>query len=298
MESEIYYRHSGKFSLPGTAVSLVVSAVAGALLAFVYSYVILYIPLVGYVTFLLSGGFGALVGIVTARALKWGKVRNTWVALAVTAATALLAWDISWAVWIYAAFRQAEVDVSLVEIFLQPGVLWEVIQEVNKEGAWTIGSGFSPTGLALWIFWGIEALLILGAAFYFAWDRSRDEVFCEGCNSWCEVKALVRVGEGDGGELKKRIEAKDLGFLEKRGAIQPGASAWFQLDLRSCPACGLTNTLTVNSVILKVEEEKETPEIVEAVLDKLLLTSVEAETICRLGERLVKSAATPSSLQS
>ena len=193
MPADPYYKHSGHFSVPSAVIVLVASVAAGFLLACAYSYLILYIPIAGYITFLFSAGFGGILGVVIGAALTWQKVRNVWVAVGVTAAAALSAFYACWAVWIYAFLRRAEVDVNLLPIFLQPDVLWGVIQKVNSVGAWTLRS-WEPTGTTLWIIWSIEALIIFGVTFLVALSAFLETPFCESCNSWCKANGERRQG--------------------------------------------------------------------------------------------------------
>lgn len=294
MTQGMYYQHSGNFSVAGAVMGLVVGAAVGIPLAFAYSYLILYIPVVGAITFLFSAGFGAAVGIATALGLKSQKVRNVWVALVVTVASGLVAFYSSWAVWIYALLRRANLEVNLLPILLQPGVLWELIRKVNQVGAYNL-RGWTPTGTALWILWSLEALIIIGLAVYLGVKAMLSEPFCEACNCWCkESEGVGMVAAGDAGELKQRMEVKDFGFLEKLGGVPPDARQWFRLDLHSCPTCQMTNTLTVKSVTRSVDKQGKASDTVKDLVDQLLVTSDDAATMRRLGQKFAASAATPA----
>src|SRR5688572_3905604 len=159
-----YYRHSGRFSPPGALIGLAGGLLAGVALAFAYAYSLAYIPIVGIVTFILSAGFGALVGFVTGRLLRVGHVRNNAVTTIVTLTVALVAFYMSWVAWIHAIAGRADADIPLAEIASQPALVWELVQEINKVGAWSL-KGFTPTGTFLWILWAIEACLIVVPVF-------------------------------------------------------------------------------------------------------------------------------------
>ena len=91
--STFRYRHSGRFPLPGVALSLVAGTAAGVILAFVYAYLVLYIPLAGYLTFILTAGFGGLAGGATGVLLHWQKVRNNAVALSTRSGSTYITGD-------------------------------------------------------------------------------------------------------------------------------------------------------------------------------------------------------------
>lgn len=291
MTTDLYYKHSGNFSPGGAAVALLVTALVAFPLAYIYAYLVLYIPIAGYITFILSALFGCLLGLVATRTLMWGKVRNTGVALAVIVLASLWALYASWAVWIYALLRRAKMQLDLLPILLRPDVLWELIKKVNEVGAWRLRS-WTPTGMALWIFWAGEAALILGLAFFVGLVMFRENPYCEACNSWCkETEGVGTVNAGDRAELKQRMEAKDFSFLEKLGQVPPDAREWFRLDLYECPSCHMTNTLTVKTVTAKVEgKDGKASQQTEDLLDKLVIAAGDVETIRRIGQKLAPPA--------
>ena len=273
---DLYYRPSGQAPMAGIAIGVLCGGLAGAVLAFVYSYAILYIPIVGYVTFILSLGFGGLTGFATGLALRHGKVRSTWAAWATGGLVAAITFYCSWVVWIYALFHRADVQVPLGQIFMHPSSLWTLIVEVNKVGAWTI-KGSTPTGAILWIFWGSEALLILVPAVVCAALPIRDP-FCEACERWCdERKAVRKSGQAAKEDLVTRIEAKDWVWV---GTLGPGEAALhLSYDLHVCPSCEEMHTLTVHDV-RTVQEEGKAVNKSEAVVQHLLLTRHDAAALC------------------
>ncbi len=282
----LYYRHSGKFSVQGAATGLAAGLASGLVLAFIYSYLILYIPFV-YVNFLLTAGFGSLLGGITARFLRRGKLRNTKVALLMVIIVATASLYASWVVWIYAFIRRQGADVSLLPIASQPRLLWQLIQRVNEVGAWSF-LHVTPTGPALGFVWIVEASMILGFAIWVG-AGAISEPFCESCQRWCELtEGVAVVGEGDPKELKSRMEKKDFSFPEKLGAKKPGASSWFRLDLHSCPQCGMVNTLSIRKVRVSVDKKGKSSEKTKNVMSKLLLNAAETESLRRLSRTLAE----------
>ena len=88
------YRHSGKFGVHGPLLTLLAAGAAGFPLALVYAYVTTWLPFV-YVNFLITVGYGALIGGIGAVILKvW--VRNNLVAAVGALVSGLLVLYLIW----------------------------------------------------------------------------------------------------------------------------------------------------------------------------------------------------------
>jgi hypothetical protein len=286
MSTELYYQHSGKYDAGGLLTALLGGIAAAVILSFAYAYLLLYIPLAGYVTLLLTGGYGFLLGLVMAFLMKRGKVRNPGAAVGVTLLVSLVGLYSSWAVWVYAFLRRAEVDVDLVSVFLQPGALWNAISLINADGAWTIRN-WSPTGGTLWFFWGLEAVIILGAACLVLYGAITKDPFCEGCGTWCEeTEGVARLGQTDGAELKQHLESRDFAYLEKLGPAKADAPGYVEINVHSCPNCRGTHTVSANLVTVTVNKKGESEANKETVADKLNVDSSGADAIRTIGQKL------------
>lgn len=292
MTGGLYYEHSGRFSLGGALLGLIVGVIVAAPLALIYAYLTLYNPFI-YINFLASIGFGILIGGVAGGVASWRKTRNEVVTVLVGLLAGLAAYYLAWADWIFALFRRGGETLPWWAWLglLYPPLLWEQIAKVNEVGAWRLRS-WTPTGIALWVFWGMEAATVLGCSVAAA-HAVQDEPFCEGCNVWTNAtEDVVRVAAADPEEMKQRMEAKDIGYLEKLGAVAPDAAGWFRLDLHTCPNCTQTNTLTVKSVTVKVEKDKRSEETKD-LLDKLLLGAHEVDALRRLGQKFAPPPPAP-----
>jgi hypothetical protein len=287
-----YYKHSGKFAPGGLLAGLVGGILAGAILAAAYAYLELYIPLAGVITFILTAGFGGLLGLVLGALMKWGKVRSAPATMLVSLIVAAVSFYISWGVWLYAALRRADVEqADVLAILLNPGAMWELAGEINKVGAWTIRS-WTPTGGILWGFWGLEALIIFAMTLLLAKVVIEGDPFCEHCGKWCEeAKGVLRVPMADPDEMKQRMEMKDFSYLEKLAAGKMDPSASMSLDVHTCPNCRNTNTLTVKSTTVTADNKGKESKEEKEILDKLVLTPSDAETIRSLGQKFALSPA-------
>ncbi|MFT3769647.1 MAG: hypothetical protein QM820_29780 [Minicystis sp.] len=266
MHADRYYRHSGRYS-PGAVVKALAAGLgASLLLAFVYSYIIVYIPIVGVITFILTAGFGALSGFAVGHLLHAGKVRNQIVTLATAVPVALFALWAAWVTWVYAIMHRADVDVGLVDLAANPGALWKLINIINEKGAWNL-KGFTPTGGLLWGLWALEAAIIVGVIVLVAYEMV-NVPFCEQCDRWCaEHKAMATLGSTTKEALAPRLERGDYTVLRETPLVS--GLAFTRLDLHQCPECHGTATLSASSVTISVKKGKQ--ETSETVLFKYLL---------------------------
>jgi hypothetical protein len=282
-----YYRHSGQFSPVGVFVALLGGLAGGAVLAFVYAYALAYIPIVGYITFILSAGFGALVGLVTGKLLQRGHVRSSGVSTLVALVVALGAFYVSWAAWISAMAGRADAAIPIGDLLTRPDLTWELIQAINAVGAWTM-KGWTPTGGVLWGLWGLEAALILVPAMLVGIAIVGGHPYCESCRAWCtDQEGVLNVAYSDPAEVRRRLEGGDLAYLESLGRSESGAHTWVRIDLHRCPtaSCGRTNTLSAHIVQVTVNNKGESSQKATAVVDKLLVEKAAVENVLAIGQR-------------
>jgi hypothetical protein len=275
--TNLYYKPSGKVTLWGVALGLVGGFVAGLLLAYAYSYLIAYIPFI-YLNFLITIGYAVLLGTCTGFLLRFGKVRNNWVCAAVALVVAAASLYLAWAVWLSVMLWKADLSVSVMDLAQQPGFVWELVQEINKTGAWTIGSlhagqGIAVSGVVLWLVWVAEALIVLVGSVIGATAAMSSDPFCESCQSWCRhTKELMLLETGNPDELKRRVEAKDFDSLKSLEPKKPGQEDWFKIDICECPKCGHTNTLSLINERWVVDNKGKQSKKGTPVVDKLLVS--------------------------
>ena len=250
------------------------------MLAAVYAALVHYIPFAGLITFVLSIGFGVLLGLAIAAALRWAKVRHEGVAFFSSAVAAGSSFYVSWAVWTYLLLAPIRSGSAPHRDRDAAGVLWGVLGEINAVGAWSM-SGFTPTGAVLWVLWGAEALLILAPAVLVPFGVLAVP-FCERCDVWCEPTEDCRRGSRrlEPAELKSHMDAKDLSALWS-GWGRPAAhdDSWIRVDLHDCPSCGNLHTMTLKSITVSVDSDGETQHKEIEVVSHLLLTTDEVHRI-------------------
>ena len=76
MFDELYYRHSGRFSISGVLAGLAAGTIAAVVLSFAYAYAFLYIPIV-YASFLVCTAYGAAIGFASVACMVRSNVRKS-----------------------------------------------------------------------------------------------------------------------------------------------------------------------------------------------------------------------------
>src|SRR5687768_12020229 len=173
-----YYQHSGRFSPSRLLLVIVASLVAAMILAFVYAYAFAYLPFVGYVSFILAAGFGLLIGFVVGRGLLYGHTRSAPVTILVTLLVTFVGYYVSWAVWVHAIAARSDLDIPVLELATSPGLLWSMIGVINDAGVWSM-HGWTPRNEILWVFWGIELVLIFVPAVMVSLGALGKAAYCE-----------------------------------------------------------------------------------------------------------------------
>lgn len=238
------YRHSGRFTIGGVVLGLLLGTATGIPLAFVYAWGLPLIP-EAKLSCIATVIFGGSVGALTALGLKWGKTRNSVVAGIAAFSVATLALYCSWAFWVkntLHTFAHREADASF--LMFHPDRLWYVVKLINRYGTWGLSGGSPEKGTMLWIVWAVEALAVLGLAALAAVAIIRHIPFCETCDRWCKAHSLFLTAADDLAQLKTQIQNRDFSFLSKFAAGSKRGSH-LAASLYTCPSCNQLNTLTL-----------------------------------------------------
>jgi hypothetical protein len=276
MSQHDFYRASGESSIRVFPWFFVVGMPLAVLAAYLYAYLIVYIPIAGYITFLLSAGFGFALGGVAFFVLRGGKVRSTTKAFIYGGLLTVFGFYVHWAVWCAAVLARGDVDVSALGLMLNPAALLEVITTINGVGAWSM-HGLTPTGALLWVLWVIEAGLILVPGLVMAM-ATPSQPFCERCEEWCQDHDNVaQLDAQDPESAKSLAQQKDFTRLAALGAAAPNAQTHLRVDLTTCPSCTNMTTLSIHTITRKVDEKGKESEDKTPLLEHLLLSAQERE---------------------
>jgi hypothetical protein len=136
-----YYRHTGRLTARGLLATCVLAIPVAVVLAIAYAYADLYVP----ITFVDAGlalAFGAAMGGTCGLVLRWGKVRNVPVSLALTAVLTLVAYYVCWAAWLCAAIDRFQLGgrtYTVAGLAVRPHLLASEVLRINARGTWSWG---------------------------------------------------------------------------------------------------------------------------------------------------------------
>jgi hypothetical protein len=283
----LLYRHSGRVTLRGTLLAAVAGLAAAVASGVIYAYADLYIPLV-YLNIALCMGFGAAVGGLAALVMRWGKVRNLPVALAIVGVLTCVAYYVCWVTWVCAVWDRFVKSVrpfGSLEVAMHPtSILWPLIVRINEVGTWSMGSASSSThvqnttGIMLWVFWGVEAAAIFICSFAMAKFLIAGEPFCERCEAWCSKgTVLVQLGWGDKDEIAYHLKAHDLSWLATLGMSD--GTRWIEFQHHECSRCNQLHTITASAVKMKKDKRGKATVTRKGIVKKLLVSPEEVQTL-------------------
>jgi len=273
----IYYKHSNRVPPIGLLAGGILGLAAALVGAVIYAYAIVFIPLI-YANVLCVVLFGALLGYVPARLMRWGKVRSVPVVLASVVVIALAAYYFHWAAWVYALVQQSGrgTDLSLSDLLRDPALLGRVIVTINGEGTWAMSKNESAaSGFILGVVWLVEAGIIFGMAIYVALLSQSELPYCERCDHWCPKGAnLLRIAPANAFVLRKRMEQRDWAAVKQAGTPSEGSTQWVTLIHHACPTCGKLHTLSAKQFTI-VADKRRGSRLQEKLVVKKILVSPE-----------------------
>jgi len=201
----LYYQPDSKAPPLGIAICLFLAIAVGLIGGLIYAYASWYIPFI-YIQVILTAAFGFLIGFVMDWGFKWGKVRGFWNQKILALIAALIAFYCAWAIWEALVLEQ-----SPFSLLLQPVAVWQTSRLFNTLGLWSISGDTPVTGTLLYVFWALEAAIIIGVAFFKA-DESRP--FSVAGNNWAkETKLFSRLPMAEPTQFKNALEAKNYDEL-------------------------------------------------------------------------------------
>ena len=275
------YRHSGKVTFLGTALAAIAGLTCAVIAGVGYAYADLYSPAVK-LNLLLCMGFGALLGVVVAGVLRWGKVRNTPVALALIFVITLAAYYVCWDAWIVAVLSRfdAPYKPGLVELGRHPQAMWYIAQELNEIGTWSTSSTRKENehGVMLWIIWALEGLTIFGIAFVIVKSMMSDLPFCERCNRWCDKsRALNTFNAQNVPAVLEGLKTYDIASL---APFRAGVHEHFvSLTHHTCGECKQLNAVTASEIRITYDRKGKAQQKTKVLLKKLLVSPEELEQL-------------------
>jgi hypothetical protein len=210
-----------------------------------------------YVNFLLTIGFGLVVGFGTGYLLKFGYVRNPTVAGATAFVAGFITVYYAWSGHIYYVFSNAPV-------FSMPQDILAAMKHLYSKGSWGIGHNGNLTGLLLAIVWVGEAFMILCVATVIAASFISEIPFCENTGRWLdEMKKIDTLQAFTDPAHLAAFRANDIGPLADAKPKDSSAQSFARLTLKYSPVCRSFFTLRVENISLQKNQNGGTNEVVE-----------------------------------
>lgn len=278
--NNLYYKHSGRFSLPKLSLNISLSIIISAILALIYCLIDKYNPFI-YIQAIITFFLVALLGIINSEFLLSSKVRNKAINIGYGLTIGFTTLYFSWLFWIYSVL---DYKYSLLDIVLSPIGLLQTINALNKVYVISVYST-QITGGSLLALWLLESLFIVGGITYYTLSGQKFTVFCESCENWCKGdKTFELENKVELNTIKRVLEAKNLSYLKQLSIKSNTSPSWLRLYTRKCHNCSTTNTLTVSEINLKINNQGEVSEQEKEIISDLLISSQETtqlENICQ-----------------
>lgn len=273
------YRPSGRLGGALTAVPLAI-LVSVPILALVYAYVDVYCPIVGYVSFIFLGVYAFAVLLVVSYVGYKAKCRNATFLRTMGLLAGLFALYASWVAFVYALLgREGQMPLGIVELFLQPRAVWEVVQAINEDGWFSLRS-LTPSGVMLWIMWGIEAAVIVGLPTLAASMTIDDELFCEPCNAWCPAWKQPFLFEMPSDHQRlEPLQSGKVDPLADLATVTAEEPHHLRLRVQRCEACQSTAAFQAEVVALTQDKEGKQVENAEKLTPLVLLQPIEFQKL-------------------
>lgn len=274
-----FYNHSGRVS-PQLILGIPLVFIISTIIAFIYSYAVVYIPVAGYLNILLTVGFALGIGYCTAVTLQFFKTRNTTFAVTVGLLVGIFAVYASWVAFEYALWNRDNTEpISLLRLASRPQAVWQLASLIAEKG-WYSLRNFTPQGIVLWSFWGIEALIVCGTAAYMPYSFIAHTVFCETCSGWTKgYKNRLSFLYEDAHELKKKLIHQDMSFLNNTKKINTTTKTFYRIECMTCDKCKNLFTLSLLKITRNWDKNGEEQEKKKFILKNLYISK---ETFERL----------------
>ena len=287
-----YYKPSNKMHPAGIAALLAGGVVAALVLALVYIYAVWYIPFV-YVNFFLCLGFGLVLGAVLALLARLGKLRSPSAVGALALLVGLVAVYLEWGMYLTLVFNTettgtgANADTTtsfslrlFADIITHPTAMWGAIRQLNETGTWSL-KGATPSGIFLGLIWVVEAVIIVGGAYFMA-KAQATEPFSEVSNEWATEETLAHplTFAQDAATTRAALEAGNFQHLTPHvgtGTEDPFA----RLKLHSAPNDHNCRYLTLENVTTTLDKKGKASQSTSVVVQHLAISAAAFQELQR-----------------
>ncbi|MBA3686493.1 MAG: hypothetical protein H0W72_14825 [Planctomycetes bacterium] len=238
---------------------VLVGVPAMAVLSAAYSYLIVWLPIAGWITFLITFGFAFCAGVVASLIGSRGHCRSPGAMRLAGLALGCVALYGAWIFFLHALIGRDPdpgEKPTLLTLVTNPAGCWSVIQALNAEGWYTIKS-MTPSGIVLWAFWAIEAAIIVGGITLIAPGGVTNELYCETCGKWCVAVETTwrQLTREQGNEAVDQLDPATLYALP---AVAQAKTPSLKIERLTCPDCETAAGLRFTRCIESTNDKGET----------------------------------------
>lgn len=271
----------GAFLLP------IFALVFAAVSAFANAWINVYCPIAGYVSILIVAQLAACTVIPLAYTGKVLKVRSTMLMRISGLMAGIAAVYFAWACFLWVmVLKDGTQNVSLLELVQQPATILDLAKAIAEEGWYSINM-LTPKGAVLWVFWAIEAGIVIWACVKFSTTRIQRFAFCEDCGQWMQAEPVVAI-PADQGAIASTIKKQGLAGIQEVAPPSERAGRWVNIAGQRCGSCKKSAVFSMIDVKF-VKSEKGTKAEASELQPMHWQTEVETAEIARI-QHLLKAA--------
>ncbi len=266
------YEPSGKVG-PSVVVMPLLGVLAAVCGAWIYAYVDVYCPIIGYISLIFVAAYGFLVAIAVGAGAQFGKVRSPGVGALMGFLVGLFAVHADFAAFLHVLLAREDFSPGYMAFLADPVLVWDMALGLSETGWYSIAS-FDVKGVVLLLFWGIEALGIVAVATAIGWVSISDSVFCERCGEWAnERDGLLHLALPEDGAELERIRSGDLSRLATMPLVAVEAAKHLRVDTQHCETCMQTVYAQVQLADITVDKDGDASEETEELTELLPITT-------------------------
>lgn len=162
--NDLYYQESGNFSTLGIVISFVAILGAAVGLAYIYTLLIYYIPII-YFNVIITFGFGLSIGLIGKVLFRLTHNRSRMSQYVLVIIFGLFAYYFHWVAYLLFAYQDSYISFgeyfSQLNMIFSPTPFFSFIGDINTYGLWSLFGGIAVNGIVLTIVWIIEAAMII-----------------------------------------------------------------------------------------------------------------------------------------
>jgi hypothetical protein len=281
----VKYQLSGEVGL-GWVILPPAAVLGGALGGWLYGIVNFLTPLI-YVQFMVTFLSACGLGVLLDQLAGVAKCRNPNPVYASALLCGLVLFYVSWASFESMFLgRGAGGMTNVLAIAWAPGTMWTIANKVASSG-WFNVFGSQISGLLLWVFWAVEALVLIVCPMVLAGSLFSRRVFCEGCGIWVPYrKGFQRISANR--KTEEMACNCDLAQLAE-APLEIGVSRlgeYLRVDHSLCEACQNTGTCSVVKVSVTRDDDGKERLSEENISALMILTPEKAQQLGRLVARI------------